>query len=346
MRNETREKFNNYVSKLATLNLTTPSLSASNGVLLNTQVQPSVVQRMVVTMQESVAFLGNINILLVDELAGEKVQLEITQPIASRTDTSQGERSAEDPTALQDRRYECQQTNFDSALPYSKIDAWAKSNDFHIRIRDAIIQRRGLDMIMIGWNGTNAAPTTDRETYPLLQDVNVGWLQHVRNDAPQQVMDEGELGAGKITVGGADSHYQNLDALAWDLRSLFPDHIDPLYDLVALCSRSLLSSKYFGIVNQGGGNVEALAADKLLALPKTLGGLRAFSVPYLPDDTLVITPFSNLSIYVQEAGIRRRVMDNPRRDQVENYESSNEAYVVEDYDLIVFAEHIELEEIA
>lgn len=214
MRNETRNKLNGYVSQLATLNLTTPSLHSSDGVLLNTQVQPSVVQRMVVCMQESVSFLGKINILLVDEISGEKVQLEITHPIASRTDTAQAERSPEDPTALQDRRYDCHQTNFDTCLSYGKIDAWAGQDTFQLMVRDAILQRRALDMIMIGWNGLYAAATSDRATNPLLQDVNTGWLQHVRNDAPQQVMDEGESGVGKITVGGVGSHYQNLDALA------------------------------------------------------------------------------------------------------------------------------------
>lgn len=213
-------------------------------------------------------------------------------------------------------------------------------------VRDAILQRRALDMIMIGWNGLYAAPTTDRAANPLLQDVNIGWLQHVRNDAPQQVMDEGEPGAGRITVGSANSHYRDLDALAADLLSLFPDHIDPHFDLVVLCGRPMLTSKYFGILNRATDNVEALAADKLFALPRTLGGLRAFAVPSLPDDAMVITSFSNLSIYVQETGIRRLVVDNPRKDRVENYESSNEAYVVEDYDLIVFAENIEMEETA
>lgn len=344
MRNETRVKFNGYVSQIAKLNQATPSLHATNGVLLNAQVQPSVVQRMVATMQESTAFLSWINILLVDDIAGEKVQLEITRPIASRTDTAQGDRVAEDPTDLQSRRYDCHQTNFDTCLSYGKIDAWSNHDNFQPLIRDAILQRRALDMITIGWNGRYPAATSDRVANPLLQDVNTGWLQHVRNDAPQQVMDEGEPGAGKITVGGANSHYQNLDALAWDLRSLFPEHIDPDFDLVALCSHHMLHSKYFAIVNQGGGNKEALAADKLLAMPRTLGGLRAFAVPFLPDDALVITSFSNLSIYMQETGIRRLIVDNHRKDQIENYESSNEAYVVENYDLIVIAENIELEE--
>lgn len=123
MRNETRTKFNTYIAKVASLNQTTASLYASDGVLLNTQVQPSVVQSMVVNLQESVSFLGKINVLLVDELAGEKVQLEIHHPIASRTDTAQTDRYPEDPSALQPRGYDCHQTNFDTTLGYGKLDA-------------------------------------------------------------------------------------------------------------------------------------------------------------------------------------------------------------------------------
>ncbi|MDP4987717.1 MAG: phage major capsid protein, P2 family [Porticoccaceae bacterium] len=36
------------------------------------------------------------------------------------------------------------------------------------------------------------------------------------------------------------------------------------------------------------------------------------------------------------------MIDNPKRDQIENYESSNDAYVVEDYGCTAFAENIEM----
>nr|WP_243864498.1 P2 family phage major capsid protein [Burkholderia pseudomallei] len=35
-------------------------------------------------------------------------------------------------------------------------------------------------------------------------------------------------------------------------------------------------------------------------------------------------------------------MDNPKRDRIENYESSNDAYVVEDFGCGCVAENIEL----
>lgn len=343
MRNDTRKQFNSYVTQLAKLNQTEPMRDAGDGVVLHTAVLPAVTQRMVVKMQESTRFLDMINVLLVDEVCGEKLQLDIPHTIAGRTDTRSGKRQPISPTQLQPRDYQCHQTNFDTCLSYDKLDAWAHLNNFQHKVRDAILKRKALDLIMIGWNGTHVAQNSDRNANPLLQDVNIGWLQHVRNNAPQQVMIEGSPGSGKIKVGGPHSHYQNLDALGHDLQSLFPAHVDPQFDLVALCSSATLSEKYFPIINERHSNVEALAAETLLAQPRTVGGISAFTVPFLPDGILVITPLSNLSIYIQERGIRRKVVDNPKKDQIENYESSNDAYVIEDYDLIVIAENIEFE---
>ena len=54
-------------------------------------------------------------------------------------------------------------------------------------------------------------------------------------------------------------------------------------------------------------------------------------MPFIPNNTIVVTTLDNLSIYYQDGARRRTVVDNAKRDQIENYESSNDAYVVEDY---------------
>ena len=46
--------------------------------------------------------------------------------------------------------------------------------------------------------------------------MNIGWLKHIRTDAPAQVMSEGTEGSGKIYVDTADGDYKNLDALVFD----------------------------------------------------------------------------------------------------------------------------------
>lgn len=332
MRNETRQKFDQFTGKLAKLNAITTAMNSFN-------VQPSVQQTLETKMQESVAFLGMINVIPVDELKGEKVGIGISSTIASRTDTANAERQPVDPTALQAKGYECFQTNYDTAIGYPKIDAWAKFDDFQTRIRDAIIQRQGLDRIMIGFNGTSAAPTTDRVANPMLQDVNIGWIEKTRLEQPTQIMGEGVPGSGQIYID-ADGDYAGLDALVYDLVNtlIAPWHADDT-ELVVIVGRKLLSDKYFQIINDASDNANKLAGEVLVS-KKQLGGLKAIRVPYMPDDCLMVTKLENLSIYWQLGGRRRQIEDEPRRNRIVNWESSNDAYVVEDYDCIAIAENI------
>ena len=76
-------------------------------------------------------------------------------------------------------------------------------------------------------------------------------------------------------------------------------------------------------------------------LPR-IGGLQAARAPNFPAGAILITRYDNLSRYYQEGARRRTIIDNPKRDQIENYESSNDAYVVEDYGLAALAENITL----
>lgn len=332
MRNETRVAFNQYATDIAQL----------NGVPSATQkftVAPTIQQKLETRIQESSAFLGRINNIAVTEQQGEKLGLSIGSPIASTTNTATNDRTPTDPSELDADGYICTQTNFDTAIKYAKIDAWAKFPDFQTRIRDAILARQALDIIMIGFNGVARAATSNRTANPLLQDVNIGWLQKMRANAAQRVMDEGAT-AGKIIIG-ADGDFKNLDALVMDLVN---NMIDPWHredtNLVAILGRDLLADKYFPIVNQNQANTESLAADLIIS-QKRVGGLPAVTVPFVPNGTVMVTRLDNLSRYYQEGARRRTIIDNPKRDQIENYESSNDAYVIEDYGLAAVAEKIE-----
>ncbi|WP_417441902.1 phage major capsid protein, P2 family [Idiomarina sp.] len=334
MRNDTRKLFNDFQTRLATLN-------GVDSVGTKFNVEPSVQQTLETRMQESSEFLNRINVVGVDEQQGEKLGLGISGTIAGRTNTSQNDRQPTDPTDMEGSSYFCKQTNFDTALRYSKIDAWAKFQDFQTRIRDAILKRQALDRIMIGFNGTSAATQSDRATNPLLQDVNIGWLQKMRDHAAERVMTEVVATSGKITVGaGAD--YENLDALVYDMVN---NLIEPWYqddtELVVLTGRKLLSDKYFPLVNSDLPPTEKAAADMMIS-QKRLGGLQAVRPPHFPANTIMVTRLDNLSLYWQEGSRRRHIVDNPKRDQIENYESSNDAYVIEDYDCAAVAENIEL----
>ncbi|HHQ6590220.1 TPA: phage major capsid protein, P2 family [Serratia fonticola] len=341
MKKITREKYKKYVAQIAEINHIEPS-----DVAAKFTVEPSVSQTLEDKIQENSGFLTRINIIPVDEQSGEKIGLGIDRPIASTTNTDEKDRNPIDPTNLDSVGYMCTQTNFDTALKYSKLDAWAKFIDFQVRIRNQIVKRQALDRIMIGWNGIKRERTSDQSTNKLLEDVNIGWLQKIRNHAPDQVMDkviddEGNVVSATIRIG-KNGDYNNLDALVMDgtnemIATWFQDDTE----LVAVCGRKLLADKYFPIVNKEQENSEMLAADVIIS-QKRIGGLPAVRVPYFPANAILITRLDNLSIYWQDGTRRRHIIDNPKRDRVENYESVNEAYVVEDYECCALIENIEV----
>jgi len=332
MRTETRLAFNKLAQRIAEI----------NGVPLATEqfaVTPSVQQTLESKLQLSSDFLKRINIVGVAELSGEKIGLGTTTTIAGRTDTTVSDREPADPTDLSSQGYTCKKTDFDTALKYSKIDAWAKFPNFQAKYRDACIRQQALDRIMIGFNGTNAAATTNRAANPLLQDVNIGWLQHIRTDAPAHVMTEVVPASGAVNIGeGWD--YENIDALVMDVTENFIDEAardNP--GLVVVCGRSILADKYFSKVNRKQGGADELASD-IIVSQKQIGGLPAVRVPFFPATAVLVTTLDNLSIYFQDGARRQQIVDNPKRDRVENYESSNDAYVVEDYGIVALVENI------
>lgn len=334
MRNDTRALFNAYLQQVA-------QLHGVPDVTTKFTAAPSVAQTLETRIQESSAFLSSINVYGVGEQSGEKIGLGIDGVIAGTTDTTQQDRVPHDPSSLDARGYFCTQTNFDTTLRYQKMDQWAKFPDFQARIRDAIIKAMALNRIMIGWNGTSRAATSNKATNPLLQDVNVGWLQKMRLENEARVLKEIVDGSGKIEIG-AGKDFNNIDALVY---SMVNELIEPWYqedsELVVICGRQLLADKYFPIINKDQAPSEMLAADIVIS-QKRIGNLPAVRVPHFPANGLMVTRLDNLSIYWQENTRRRTVVDNAKRDRVENYESVNEAYVVEDLGCAAMAENIVL----
>ena len=338
MKKQTRLVFSQYETRLGQLNDT-------DNVAKTFSVTPSVQQKLENKMQESSEFLSKVNIIGVGEQEGEKLGLGVSGPIASRTNTKDKERETRDLSTMDSTKYRCEQTNFDTHLSYAKLDAWAKFQDFQSRVANAILTRQALDRIVIGFNGVKVMATTDLAANPLLQDVNKGWLQHLREQAPERVLGLVANGMpGKVIIGDVDgADYANLDAAVTDAVNL----LDPWYqedtNLVAIVGRKLLNDKYFPLVNTKQAPTETLAADIIIS-QKRIGGLPAARVPYFPDNAILITRFDNLSIYFQDGARRRRVFDEPKRDRIENYESSNDAYVIEDLGLAALVENIELKD--
>lgn len=335
MQNETRLLYEKYAAHIAKLN-------GVADVSKKFTVAPSVQQTLEKHIQESSDFLKLINIFPVTDQQGEKLGLGVSSTIASTTDTKTKSRETTDPTGLDGSGYFCTQTNFDTHITYGKIDAWANFPNFQTLFRDACLERQALDRIMVGFNGTSRAATSDRVANPLLQDVNKGWLQKYREGAPERVASSGKV-AGKIQVG-ATGDFKNLDALVMDL---VQNMIDPWHrrrtDLVALVGSNLLHDKYFPLVNKDQNNSEKLAADVIIS-QKRVGNVPAAQVPFFPENAVLVTTFDNLSLYWQKGSRRRSIIEVPAKDRIENYESSNDAYVVEDFGAGALVENIEIQE--
>ena len=185
---------------------------------------------------------------------------------------------------------------------------------------------------MIGFNGTSRAVSSDRAANPLLQDVNLGWLEHLRQNSAQSVLADIKVGDG--------GDYANIDAAVFDATNeLIAEWYRDDPDLVVIMGRELLADKYLALLNDHDAPTERSALDIIIS-NKQIGGLKTVRVPFFPARSFAITRLDNLSIYYQEGSRRRHIVDNPKRDRIEDYQSVNEAYVVEDYNLICLVENI------
>ncbi|MEB3437918.1 phage major capsid protein, P2 family [Pseudomonas sp. A2] len=346
MRNATRIAFTALAAQIALVNGVASATEKFN-------VAPTVQQTLEKATQESSAFLKAINIIGVDEQQGEALLAGVNGPVASRTNTGAGNRrNPANVAEMSKDSYSCVQTNFDTSFPYALLDAWAKFPEFQVLLTNAIVERQALDRIMIGFNGKLVAVATDRAANPLLQDVNKGWLQKIREGAADRVLDEGAV-AGKIRVGATKivkvagvnteitGDYQTLDGVVFDAIQM----LDPWHrarpDLVVLVSRDLMHEKLLKAVEKGAtSNQEENAAQEIVSRAR-LGGLPVVDAPFLPAGTVLVTFLKNLSIYWQEGARRRHLKDEPEFDRIADYQSSNDAYVIEDFGAVALVENIE-----
>lgn len=354
MRNETRTAFTSFIGRVAELNGVAASDVRAGAEF---SVGPVVEQKLEEIIQQESPFLQQVNVTMVLSQEGDKIGLGVTRPIAGRTATNSAtgvRRRPIDPTDTADKgRYRCEQTNSDTAIKYAKLDQWRHRPEFQTLWRDVVAKQQGRDRIMIAWNGVACAATTDVTTFPLLQDVNFGWLYKIRTFAPARVLDDGALTVGAqagtkaiyVAPGtpGTDVDYVNLDALVTDATMLLDEWHRADTDLVVIVGFDLVHDKVMSIINAAGDRAtEQEARNRLLALPTQIGGKRAIVVPFFPVDAVLITSLDNLSIYVQEGTRRRAVKDAPEYNEVQDFSSVNECYVVEDYGRTALVENIRM----
>lgn len=296
-------------------------------------IEPSVEQHLQDKIVEQSTFLPKINVISVEQMKGQNILGSASGRVSGRTDTSgDKERTPRNLLGMDVNEYELFQTNSDVYMKYALLDAWAKFHDFNERYTRYVQEAVANDRELIGWHGITAAVDTDIVANPLLQDVNKGWLQYMREKRVANLLVEGGA-AGAIKIG-AGGDFTSIDHIVSDLKQGIPKYLRK--DLVVLIGDELVGTETTGLYKTISDDpVKKLAATDSLSL---FGGLPWDTPSNFPGRGLVITPYKNLSIYVQSGTWRRNLKDKPEKDRVEDYNSRNEGYVVENTEAFVGVE--------
>lgn len=291
-------------------------------------------------IQDSSEFLQRITMLPVTDRKGQAVKLGIYSPLAKRTDINSKDRSLTAMAAPDGLEYECKLTEFDVSFGYDLLDAWARFDNFMELYMQQVYRRIGLDRILIGWRGESMAAETKPATNINLEDVNFGWVYLLKTYKAEHYLTESTPSSGKITLGSGGD-YKNLDALTYDIYSLIPD-AQRTGSEVAIVGRHL-------VANDMGKALAAYAQRptekaQVMVLDRAYGGLPSITVPGFQDKGVLVTDTENLALYYQEGKTRRQMADYPRRNRVEDFISSNDAYMIENLDGIagIEANNVEL----
>lgn len=313
MDNKARGLLNEFLSSTAKSN-------SVESVMQSYAVVPEEAERLTERLRESTEMLGLINILPALDLEGVAGSLTAGGSLAKRSAPNQQRLPRN--VSTEGVPFECQRTEYDASVPYHLLDSWgtARFPEFQARLESALLEQQGLDMITVGWNGLSALPVTDIDANPLLEDVNIGWLQKLRESAPERVK------AG-VTIGAAGD-YSTLDALVYDaIQLLEPCHRKRPGNVVMI-DRDLLHTKLLANAKSAEeSSLAQLVLTRILA-SNQIAGLPIFDAPGFPAGKVLVTSLNNLSIYVQ--GQRRFIKDQPHVNRLYSYSAQSEAYVVED----------------
>ena len=272
---------------------------------------------------DSVEFLSMITTMEVDQIKGQVIKV-------GNFNIATGRKNGARFVSQQDvngHTYELTETDSCAALTWAVLSVWANagsSNEFMKLIDANSKQRFALDMLRVGFNGTSRAVDTDPVVNPLGEDVNKGWHQIVKDEAPGQIMTDPVF----FDVNG-NGDYQTLDAIATELKNTLINSAlrsDPR--LVVLVGSDLIAAQQTHMMNAANTPSEKVAAQEM---DKSIGGMRAFTPPYYPGKRIQVTFLKNLHIYTQRGTKHRKSENVEDRKQYEDKYLRNEGYAVEEF---------------
>ena len=273
---------------------------------------------------------GHVSIIPVIAQKGQKVWVSASGATTSRTNTKGTglERVAKNFLMTEDGDdYDCIPVENDILVEYTDLDAWAAKGDIGALYNDIVAQEKASGIIMAGFHGTSAADTTDISAHPNLEDVNVGWLQHIRVFSNPGFTNYVNAAGETIGAGGT---FPTLDSLVTEAKYNIPLWLRK--DLVVYVSDNLVGQAegryYQQNIHMAEEKIALLAANRQVL--QTFGGLEAIVPPFFPDNTVLVCPRGGLQYYMQRGSLRRTIRETPEVNGVSDWNSHNGDYRLAD----------------
>ncbi|MEZ8241375.1 P2 family phage major capsid protein [Vibrio splendidus] len=282
------------------------------------------------SIRQTDEFLSRVNLVSVGLPMGEGIGLGSGKLIAARVDTLHG--GTRTPRKIKPEAampYECHQINFDCAISFETMDAYANHENFSDCLEREIRKHSNLDLIRVGFFGKQTTDDSDVDQNPNGEDVTKGWIQALRDNRPTSIL---EKKGNPVNIGQGGDYLTVNDAVCAVKGKIAPRHRD-VNDLVVLLGSDLVAHDRASFYQKQIDPKQPVHQIELRQMKESYGAMPAFMPSCFPARGIMVTSFDNLSIYFLNSSFRRSFgKRNDSKNLLENFESAQVCYVIEQLD--------------
>ena len=299
---------------------------------------PRVAQTIEDKVMQTNDFLQKINNVPVREIKGDILGFGVPTTITKRTRTADSKGSLRrpvDPTALEQRSYECFEVEQDSLITWDKIDQWAHLPNFYELFRQQVLFAMARDRLLVLWWGQQSATQTNPATYSKLQDVNTGLIKYLIDVNPSNVLGlntDGSVKPIKLDATNPAADFRSIDELVNFMRyellhELFADRTGLRVlvgnDLVVKQNQQLLGASDYQLPTER-------VASSLLLNSQSFAEVERVKSDEFPRRGIFLSELSNMSRYWQASSYRRKLSEDDHEHKgMVDYSFVREDYVLE-----------------
>lgn len=237
--------------------------------------------------------------------------------------------------------YQMVKAHFDWGMHDDDLSDMSEFPNWHSLYRAAMLESYANDIQICGFHGVEHTTTSDLSTNELLEDVNKGWIQLLRERNSGNVFTGDANGEVKIGNGG---NYQNLDQFIHDLYQGIPAHkrSPGMQSVVGEGLMAQAKYQYYGDVAKTPSEKPQIEQN---AVTGVYGGLQTLQADYFFQNGIMITNLSgggtgksNLSMLQQKGTMKRSIEYVPKKERTIDWNACWRAYHIEDLDKMVFAD--------